>query len=196
MRASTLTFDNPNSAHFLDSSKRQTVMRGLRIALSIVTFIWACLLVLVAIGFARGLSIPSEAAASTVGAPTLILYFATIVEGILVACILCGTLRSLRSLADCESPFSATMTKKTRVLSILLFSYGVVDSFIGTQFFAFAQVGASALGFSGPYLVAFDRPWWIPEINAGIFIAAAVVLAISLVFEYGCELQQESDAFL
>lgn len=196
MRASTLTFDNPSSAHFLDSSKRQSVMRGLRIALAIVTFIWACLLALVAIGFARGISIPSEAAASTFGAPTLVLYFATIVEGVLVGCILCGTLRALRSLADRESPFSTTMIRKTRVLSILLFSYGIIDSFIGTQFFAFAQVGISALGFSDPYLVTFDRPWWVPEINAGIFVAAAVVLAISLVFEYGCELQQESDAFL
>ena len=196
MKSEAELFDNRNGLYFLGNPNRRLAVKGLRIVLLVAAIAWIALLALVALGFFSTIQLMPENAEQNIGSVSFALYGATLLEGILVMGILLGTIRSLGSLARKQSPFCLKQVRSIRILSVLLFCYGVVDSFVGTHFFAFAGVGASSLGFSIPFTIAFDRPWWIPEVNAGIFIAAIVVLAISYVFEFGCELQEESEAFL
>ncbi len=196
MNRETGLFDNRNGLYFLGNPNRRLALNVLRIALLVVAFVWAVLLLLVAFGLISMIRLSSGNVDQGTGSLSFVLCGATLLEGILVMSILLGTMRSLESLAKKQPPFSLRQVHSIRILSALLFCYGIIDSFVGTHFFAFANVGFSSLGFSTPFTIAFDRPWWIPEINAGIFIAALVVLVISYVFEYGCELQEESEAFL
>ncbi|MDR0515260.1 MAG: DUF2975 domain-containing protein [Coriobacteriaceae bacterium] len=84
-----------------------------------------------------------------------------------------------------RTPFSKAQARRVRRISYLLFAYGVLDTL-------FSMVFTSRLffdGFNGQGSMA-------PPITVGIYLAAIALYALSFVFDYGVELQRQSDSIL
>lgn len=185
-----------HAASFLGSARRRKALRAFGAILALCIAAWAIALVLAIIGAAPLVGDAPSAAESARLAVSLAVYGATLLDGILVLAALVGAHRFLRGIVSGRSPFDSRQVKRMRLLGLILLAYGIIDSFFGTRFFALVIIGIQNLGADPLASLVFDRPWWIPEINVGIFVASLVVFGISFVFEYGCELQQESDSFL
>lgn len=88
--------------------------------------------------------------------------------------------------------FSQDQVKRTRIIAIMFVIYGCIDSVLTSNFSSWVFVdgfgfGGSSVGGNSEVMISF---------NMGAFIAAVVIYSISLVFEYGTELQQQSDSIL
>lgn len=89
------------------------------------------------------------------------------------------TFRLLKSLKAEETPFTHANGRLIRNLSFLLIALGLADSI----FIFFSNV-----------FITHD--YNDPDTKGTVFAAGLVLYCISLVFRYGCELQQESDETL
>ncbi len=94
---------------------------------------------------------------------------------ILIFAVIVMAFRIMRNLSIGESPFTEQNSNRIKKLSITMISVGVIEfaTFVILQFFD----GYKGMGF----------------FSGTTFITGIILYCISLVFRYGCELQQESD---
>ncbi len=94
---------------------------------------------------------------------------------VLIIAVIIMAFKIMRNLSTGESPFTEQNSNRIKKLSVTMLSVGVVEfaTFVILQFFD----GYEGMGF----------------FSGTTFITGVILYCISLVFRYGCELQQESD---
>ncbi len=110
--------------------------------------------------------------------PELIIFFSFLAIAILIIAIVIMVFRVMNRLCTGESPFTLSNCRRIRNLSILMLTVGAIE-FLSSVTVSFFEGYAGTSFFSGT-----------------TFITGTVMYCISLVFRYGCELQQESDETL
>lgn len=181
---------------FFSSGKRRGAYRFAWILSIVLLIAWAVFFAVMAFGAVSAFASLFADPETTPNAVAFLIYGGTIVDGAIVLAILAGLVLAIRHVGKSATPFEKKQVKRMQLLALLLLVYAILDSFFADHLFAFFLLGLRDIGSSGVSAIVFDRPWFIPEINIGAFVGAIVVWCISLVFEYGIELQQDSDSIL
>lgn len=169
----------------------------LQLVMMVLSVAWLIVIVVAIFGAAPLLSTQIVWASSEDISATVLFTLIVFIGGLLVLIVMIQTINIIRSIREGLSPFSFSMVRKIRLLSTLLIAYGLVDSFFRSYFSLLVVNGLHNLLNSFNGSAAFvTQPYSFPEFNVGSLVAGLVVLVISFVFEYGIELQEESDSFL
>lgn len=97
-----------------------------------------------------------------------------------------------RDISKKETPFSLNQVKRMKLLSLLFVGYGIVDLIVSMSFASIELME----GFGVVYASTSSTPETTVSVNITAFVAAIVAYALSMAFEYGIELQRQSDSFL
>lgn len=181
---------------FFSNGKRRLAC-NCAFALSVALLVaWICFFAIMAFGAISALASFFADSSISPNGITFVIYGGTIADGVIILLIFVGLIMAIRQIRKTGSPFEKKQVRRMRLLAFLLLLYAILDSLFADHLFAFFMLGLQDIGHSGVSSIVFDRPWFIPEINIGAFVAAVVVWCISLVFEYGIELQHDSDSIL
>lgn len=137
------------------------------------------------------------------GAFDLTLSGLTHVEGIFNAVIVFATgvvftfifviiYRILKDIAQGNSPFEYVQVKRIRRIAWILVAYVVIDMISASNLSAFISSG----GFGIENSSFHESPTLVLSINFGVLVSAVVVYGLSIIFEYGSVLQEQSDETL
>lgn len=187
---------NSSALSFFSSGRRRGAYRcalGVSIALLVV---WAVFFAIMVFGAISALAVFLSDSSIPANGVTFIIYGCTILDGAIILLIFAGLVSAIRHVGKSTTPFEKKQVKRIHLLAFLLLIYAILDSFFAEHLFALFLLGLQDIGYNGISSIVFDRPWFIPELNIGAFVAAIVVWCISLVFEYGIELQLDSDSIL
>ena len=123
-------------------------------------------------------------------------YFVELAEILFTGAIITSIIRVLglffRDISNKETPFSNDQVKRIRILSFLFVGYGIADLVMSVSFTSIEITEGVGL----IHTLTSSSPEVMVSVNITAFIASIVVYALSMAFEYGSELQKQSDSFL
>lgn len=116
----------------------------------------------------------------------------TVFAGITITLILRTVTLIPRDVVKRKSPFNPAQVRRIRFVALFLLLYGIIDLLLVSNFSGLTTTE----GFGYTNTASSSEPATLVNINIGTFIAAVVVYSLSIVFEYGSELQRQSDSIL
>ena len=149
-------------------------------------FVWIFLTVLAAISVFQ-----SSADTDNGLGQSVFRLFTILAIGGLISTLLRIIVDILRDVSKSKSPFSTVQIKRIRLLAILFVAYGVFDSLLSSNVSSMLALNGMWFGST----TATSTAEITIALNFTAFIAAVIIFALSIVFEYGTNLQQQADSF-
>lgn len=115
--------------------------------------------------------------------------------GVLYLALLFTIVHILKDVTCGMSPFAQVQVRRMKFLAVLVLAYGVLEAVLSTMFSGVIIMDDVVnLGFVSSAENSRTDP--LVSINVGVFIVAAVIFCLASVFEYGVELQKQTDEVL
>lgn len=121
--------------------------------------------------------------------PSILNLVAVLSSGAVLDLMFYTILMIVRDVVKKRSPFNPAQTKRIKLLALFILLHGLVDFFLVSNYSSWALSEGFVFGNTTDTMAS-------RTINLWAFISAIIVYSLSWVFDYGFELQKQSDAIL
>lgn len=163
--------------------KTKNLYRFFLVLLALTVLAWVGLIVFAGVGIAMPDSFGITFAKASVNFVSILIIGAVLSLMLRIVCLI------LRDVSKNGSPFIGDQVKRIRVVAFLLFLYVIIDMILSLNFTTL--VIANSFGVEN--LTSYETTTTVLSVNVGALAASAIMYGVSIVFEYGCRLQQISD---